>query len=59
MIYGIGMDLVAVSRIDEALQRWGERFQNRVFTPGEVSYCSRKKDPAISFAARFAAKEPS
>ena len=51
------MDLVKVSRIDEALGRWGERFQNRVFTPGEVRYCLRKKDPAVSFAARFAAKE--
>ncbi|HSR09833.1 MAG TPA: holo-ACP synthase [Thermodesulfobacteriota bacterium] len=57
MIYGIGMDLVKVDRIRQALGRWGERFQNKVFTPGEIRYCLRKKDPHPSFAARFAAKE--
>jgi holo-[acyl-carrier protein] synthase len=57
MIYGIGMDLVKVGRIEEALKRWGERFQERVFTPGEVRYCLGKKSPWVSFAARFAAKE--
>jgi holo-[acyl-carrier protein] synthase len=57
MIYGIGMDLVKVGRIQTALRRWGERFQNKVFTPGEVRYCLAKKDPSVSFAARFAAKE--
>lgn len=57
MIYGIGIDLVKVKRIEEALERWGERFQNKVFTPGEVRYCSQKKSPSPNFAARFAAKE--
>ena len=57
MIYGIGIDLVKVKRIEEALGRWGERFQNKVFTPGEVRYCLQKKTPSPNFAARFAAKE--
>jgi holo-[acyl-carrier protein] synthase len=57
MIYGIGMDLVKVVRIQEALGRWGERFQNKVFTPGEVRYCLAKRNPNPNFAARFAAKE--
>jgi holo-[acyl-carrier protein] synthase len=57
MIYGIGIDLVKVIRVKEALERWGERFHNRVFTPGEVRYCMQKKNPSPNFAARFAAKE--
>ncbi len=57
MIYGIGFDLVKVRRIEEALGRWGERFQNKIFTPVEVRYCSQKKNPSPNFAARFAAKE--
>jgi holo-[acyl-carrier protein] synthase len=57
MIYGIGIDLVKGIRIKEALERWGERFQNKVFTPGEVRYCMQKKNPSPNFAARFAAKE--
>ena len=57
MIYGIGIDLVKVGRVREALERWGERFQNKVFTPGEVRYCTQKKNPSPNFAARFAAKE--
>ncbi len=57
MIYGVGIDLVKVSRMEEVLQRWEERFRSKVFTPGEVAYCMRKKNPSPSFAARFAAKE--
>ncbi len=57
MIYGIGFDLVQVSRIEVALRRWGERFQNKVFTPGEIRYGRKKRNPARHFAARFAAKE--
>jgi holo-[acyl-carrier protein] synthase len=56
MILGIGIDLVEVSRIEQALTR-GERFRRRLFTPGEIEYCLRHKSPAKHFAARFAAKE--
>ncbi len=57
MIYGIGMDLVQIRRIQEALQRWGERFQDKVFTPYEIRYCRAKRNSSPNFAARFAAKE--
>jgi holo-[acyl-carrier protein] synthase len=57
MIYGIGIDLVMVKRIEEALKRWGERFQRKVFTAYEIDYCLQKRNPAPNFAARFAAKE--
>ncbi len=57
MIFGVGIDLVKIQRIANARKRWGERFQQKAFTPGEIQYCLRKKDPSPSFAARFAAKE--
>lgn len=39
------------------LERYGDRFSTRIYTPGEVAYCRRRRDYASSFAARFAAKE--
>ena len=56
MIYGIGMDVIVVSRIKEAFER-NPRFRDKVFTPDEIAYCSSKANPYQSFAARFAAKE--
>ena len=56
-IIGVGIDATEISRIAESIERWGDRFVNRVFTPGEIAYCRRKRDSASSFAARFAAKE--
>jgi len=53
----VGIDLVMVKRIAEALERWGERFQSKVFTAAEIRYCLQKRNSAPSFAARFAAKE--
>ena len=57
MLEGMGIDLVEVGRIKKALNRWGERFLNRVFTPEERNYCKSKAFPEQSLAARFAAKE--
>jgi holo-[acyl-carrier protein] synthase len=57
MTYGIGIDLVSVQRIADARRRFGERFQEKVFTAGEINYCLQKRNPAPNFAARFAAKE--
>jgi holo-[acyl-carrier protein] synthase len=57
MIYGIGIDVVHAGRMKIIVGRWGERFLKRVFTDGEVTYCFRKKDPHLSLAVRFAAKE--
>ncbi len=58
MILGMGTDLIEIARIGASVDRFGERFLERVFTPEEVRYCLRKKGHAAeSFAARFAAKE--
>jgi holo-[acyl-carrier protein] synthase len=57
MIVGIGTDLAEVERIGASIERWGDRFLNRVFTPGEQRYASTKANAAERFAARFAAKE--
>lgn len=59
MIIGIGVDVIEVDRILRAVDHpeWGERFRARVFTPGEIAYCTDRRRYAESFAARFAAKE--
>src|SRR6266403_4803424 len=56
-VLGIGVDLVEVERIQHSLDRFGERFMNRVFTEGEIVYSMSMKFPARHLAARFAAKE--
>jgi holo-[acyl-carrier protein] synthase len=56
-IIGLGLDATDIPRIAATLERYGDRFMQRVFTDGEVAYCTRRKQPAIHFAARFAAKE--
>jgi len=62
MIYGIGTDIVEVSRIERECRREaeggsGEDFLRRVFTSSEISYCEGKRRRFESYAARFAAKE--
>jgi len=57
MIYGIGVDLVSITRMEEALTRWGQRFVRRIFTDAEAETCFRRASPPSSFALRFAAKE--
>jgi holo-[acyl-carrier protein] synthase len=56
-IVGIGLDATEIARIDEALRRHGERFMRRVFTDGEIEYCTRRRFAAPHFAGRWAAKE--
>jgi holo-[acyl-carrier protein] synthase len=56
-IIGSGLDATEIGRIAEAIERYGDRFVQRVFTAGEIAYCRAKRDFASSFAARFAAKE--
>lgn len=56
-IQGIGIDLVEVSRVTEAIAKHGDAWLNRIFTEVERAYCDRQHDPAIHYAARFAAKE--
>lgn len=56
-IIGIGMDATEIDRITATLARFGDRFTTRIFTEHEIAYCTRHRNPAPSFAARFAAKE--
>ena len=56
-IIGLGIDATDIPRIAATLERYGERFMNRIFTDGEIAYCRRRRVPAIHFAGRFAAKE--
>lgn len=56
-VLALGIDLVEVDRIRGLLARSGERFKERMFRPDEVAYCDGCADPAMHYAARFAAKE--
>lgn len=56
-IIGLGLDATDIPRISAAIERYGDRFLQRVFTEGEIAYCMRRHNPAIHFAGRFAAKE--
>jgi len=57
MIIGLGSDLSDIRRIQESLDRFGDRFKQRVFTELERTRSDRKVDAAASYAKRFAAKE--
>jgi holo-[acyl-carrier protein] synthase len=50
----VGIDIVELDRIAVAMERWGDRFLRRVYTPAELAYCGRH---ITSLAARWAAKE--
>jgi holo-[acyl-carrier protein] synthase len=56
-IIGTGIDATEISRVADTIERFGERFVQRIYTEGEIAYCRRRRDFASSFAARFAAKE--
>ncbi len=53
-MHHVGVDIIEIPRIRQALDRWGERFLRRIYTPGETAFC-RNRPPQL--AARFAAKE--
>jgi holo-[acyl-carrier protein] synthase len=58
MLSGIGIDIIEIDRIKEAVKSFGERFLKRVFTPDEIKYCRRMGKYKIpELAVRFAAKE--
>ena len=57
MILGIGSDLAKIDRIQGTLDKFGDRFKNRVFTPIEQAKAERRKDVAGTYAKRWAAKE--
>ena len=57
MIVGTGVDLAEVPRIQASIERFGEKFIHRIYTPREIAYVERKANKFERYAARFAAKE--
>lgn len=57
MILGTGIDIIEVSRVAAAAERFGDRFLDRILLPAEIAYCRSHTRPAPHIAARFAAKE--
>lgn len=54
---GTGIDLVENERMREMLDRWNDRFRDRIFLPGEQTYCQSKASPWLYYSGRFAVKE--
>jgi holo-[acyl-carrier protein] synthase len=57
LIVGTGVDLAEVARIRSSMERFGDRFRDRIFTPHEIAYVERKANKYERYAGRFAAKE--
>ncbi len=57
MIVGTGVDIAETARIEQSLERHGEHFIKRLYTPLEIAYCEKFRNRAERYAARFAAKE--
>jgi holo-[acyl-carrier protein] synthase len=57
MILGIGNDIIDIRRVEKSIERWGDRFLNRIFTDVERAKSDRRAQRAASYAKRFAAKE--
>ncbi|MCE2792181.1 MAG: holo-ACP synthase [Planctomycetota bacterium] len=56
-LLGIGTDIIECARIAQMIDRHGEHFLKKVFSPSEIEYCGRHKYPAPHYAGRWAAKE--
>ena len=56
-MFSIGTDIVEVNRIKCLIEKYGDRFLNRVFSKDEIRYCESLRFPAIHYAGRFSAKE--
>src|SRR3954468_394729 len=57
MIIGLGIDVVQNQRLQDSIERFGDRFVNRIYTEAEQAYCKNSANPTIHYAARWAAKE--
>lgn len=57
MIQAVGIDSVDIARVEAMVERWGSRALRRLFSAGEIDYCSGRPFPAQHYGARFAAKE--
>jgi holo-[acyl-carrier protein] synthase len=56
-IFGIGIDIVETARISDSIERFGDKFLDRIYTAKERAYCDKMRFAARHYAARFAAKE--
>jgi holo-[acyl-carrier protein] synthase len=57
MILGVGSDLIDIRRIEKTIERFGDKFLDRIFTETERRRCDRRNNRVASYARRFAAKE--
>ena len=57
MICGLGIDCVEIRRIENILNKWGDKFTGRIYSENERFYCERKAHSSQHYAVRFAAKE--
>jgi len=57
MIFGIGIDIIEISRIQRSIEKFDKIFLNKIYTQTELEYCLSKKNKYQHLAARFAAKE--
>jgi holo-[acyl-carrier protein] synthase len=57
MVIGIGTDIIEIDRIKDSIEKNGDRFLSKIYTPTEIEYCQSKANKYQHFAARFAAKE--
>ncbi len=56
-VTGVGVDIVEVARIEDAIRRFGDRFLKKIYTDIEIKYCNTGKVSCQHFAGKFAAKE--
>lgn len=57
MVFGIGVDIIEISRVKESVDKYGDHFLNKIYTQTELDYCLKKSNKYQHLAARFAAKE--
>jgi holo-[acyl-carrier protein] synthase len=57
MLLGLGTDIIEIDRVVRVIERYGQKYLDRMFTKNEQDYCLRYRNPNQHYAARFAAKE--
>ncbi len=57
MVLGVGIDIIEIERIKDSIEKYGDRFLDKIYTANEIKYCSKKFNKDQHLAARFAAKE--
>ncbi|MBM4157174.1 MAG: holo-[acyl-carrier-protein] synthase [Ignavibacteria bacterium] len=57
MVRGTGIDIIEIKRIKKIIEKYGDKFFNRILTEKEIEYCKSFSKPELHFAGRFASKE--